>query len=444
MTHARPQPWFRRLLSLVTGIALTAALIAADPLLLAQTPRSSPHWVGTWATAGMARAAQPPAIQGRGQGAQPPRPPLNFNNQTLRQIVHASIGGERVRVVLSNVLGTAPLQIGAAHIALRDKEAAIVAGSDRPLTFSGNPAMTIPAGAVIVSDAVGLAIPAFADLAIDIFLPGDTGAGTSPLTMHNGARQTNYVSSPGNHAGEGDLPVMTTTPSWFFLARVEVTAAEQVGAVVTLGDSITDGYNSTPNTNNRWPDHLARRLGQAAGTKMAVMNVGIDGNKVLADGNGVAALARFDRDVVAQTGATHLVVLEGINDLGLARDNPEPSAADIIAGYKQLIERAHARGLKIYAGTLMPFEGATFAGYWTAQKETTRGAVNEWIRTGKAFDGVFDFDAVVRDPSEPMKYLPKFDSGDHLHPNDAGYEAMANAIDRQVFKTAARGTPRSQ
>ena len=442
MIPSRPQPWLRRFSSLVTGIELAAALVAAGPLLLAQPGRSQ-HWVGTWATAGMARASQPPPTQGRGQ-ATPPRPLLNFNNQTLRQIVHASIGGDHVRVVLSNVLGTAPLQVGAAHIALRDKEAAIIAGSDRPLTFSGNPAMTIPAGAVIVSDSVSLAVPAFADLAIDIFLPGDTAATASPLTIHNGARQTNYVSATGNHVGEADLQNTTTTPSWFFLARVEVTAAAQVGAVVTLGDSITDGYNSTPNTNNRWPDHLAKRLGQAAGGQMGVMNVGIDGNKVLADGNGVAALARFDRDVVAQTGATHLVVLEGINDLGLARDNPEPTAAQLIAGYKQIIERAHARGLKVYAGTLMPFEGATFPGYWTAQKEATRRSVNEWIRTGKAFDGVFDFDAVVRDPSQPMKYLPKFDSGDHLHPNDAGYEAMANAIDRKIFKAVARGNSRSQ
>src|SRR5262249_22505410 len=245
-----------------------------------------------------------------------------------------------------------------------------------------------------------------------------------------GALQTGFVSTSGDHVGEADFPVMTTTQSWFFLARVEVMAPESVGAVVAFGDSITDGTRSTPDSNNRWPDHFARRLA-AQNIRMAVLNEGIAGNRVLGDGAGVSALARFDRDVLAQTGATNVVVLESINDIGLARTNPTPTVADLIAGHQQLIERARARGLKIYGATLTPFEGAA---YWTTEGEAKRQAVNEWIRTSKAYDGVIDFDAAVHDPGAPTKLLPQYNPGDNLHMNDAGYEAMANAVDLALFK----------
>jgi lysophospholipase L1-like esterase len=339
------------------------------------------------------------------------------------------------------VFGTAPLAIGAAHIALRDKGAAIVPASGRVLTFGGNPTTTMAAGAVAVSDPVNLNVSPLADLAIDVYLPGDTSATMSPLTVHAAAWQTNYVSPPGNHAGTADMPVQTTTSyvradglqssSWFFLSRVEVMAPERVGALVTFGDSISDGTHSTQDTNNRWPDHLARRL-VSQNIKMAVLNAGIGGNRLLDDGPSVSGLARFDRDVLVQTGATRVVVLLGINDIGNARQSPSPSAADLIAGHKQLIERAHALGLKIYGATLTPFEGAN---YWTPEGEAKRKALNEWIRTSKAYDGMIDFDAVARDPSHPARCLPRYDPGDHLHLNAAGYQAMANAIDLELLKT---------
>jgi lysophospholipase L1-like esterase len=407
--------------------ALGLATLVSLGAQLAAQGSATERWVGTWATAAVSAPSQPPA-----QGQQPALNAVStsINNQTLRQIVHTSIGGQRVRVVLTNAFGTRPLAIGGAHVALREQGGVIVAGSNRPLTFGGAATATIPAGAVLVSDGVNLSVPALGDLAIDIFLPGDTRATPSPLTVHSGARQTNYLSSTGNHLGARELPGATTTSSWFFLGRVDVVAPDRAGALVTLGDSITDGFNSTPDTNNRWPDHLAKRL-IAAGGSVGVLNLGIDGNRVLMDGAGVSALARFDRDVLAQAGVTHVFVLEGINDLGIValfKDGPRPTTEELIAGHRQLILRARARGLRVLASTLLPYEGTTFPGYWTPEGETIRQAFNQWLRTGKEYDGIVDFDAVIRDPSAPTKMLPKFDSGDHLHPSDAGYQAMAEAF----------------
>ncbi len=468
--------------TVAAATALATPLLLSDPSALAQNGNAD-HWVGTWATAVVTRPqagqaapqglgapvtpqcfGQAPTTQtaaasaaitttvppapapttaaggpgagpggGRGQGGgggRGPAAPLNFNNQTLRQIVHTSIGGDRVRIVLSNAFGTSPLAVGAGHVALREKDAAIVKASDRALMFGGSPSVNIPAGAVVVSDPVALTVPASADLAIDMYLPGDTTASPSPLTTHAGALQTNYVSAPGNHAGDADMPEAATTAAWFFLSRVEVSAPQQVGAVVTFGDSITDGTRSTVNTNNRWPDQFARRL-QAQKINMGVLNQGIAGNRVLGDGAGVSALARFDRDVLAQAGVTHVIVLESINDIGIARDNPCPSARDLIAAHTQLIERAHARGIKMIGATLTPFDGAA---YFTSEGEAKRQALNEWIRHGKVYDGVVDFDAAVRDPNAPAKLQPQFNPGDNLHLTDAGYQTMANAIDLALFK----------
>jgi lysophospholipase L1-like esterase len=440
------------------------ALTILRPDLIAQT-KNGEHWVGTWATAVVARpmgalglgpfgrggpspqaaASQAPAPQPSqpatppaadappappAQGRGPAVPPLNLNDQTIRQIVHTTIGGERARVVFSNAFGTGPLTIGAAHVALRDAGARTVVQSDRTLTFSGAQSTTVPPGAVELSDPVNLTIPTMTDLAIDLYLPGDVTASVGTVTTHTGALQTNYVSPTGNHAGVADMPVTTTTASWFFLSRVEVTAPEQVAVVVAFGDSITDGTRSTIDTNNRWPDQFARRA-LTSNMKLAVLNEGIAGNRVLSDGAGVSALARFDRDALVQTGVTHIIVLESINDIGLARENPSPSVDDLIAGHKQLIERAHARGIRIYGATLTPFEGAAYA---TTPGEAKRQALNQWIRTSKAYDGVVDFDAAVRDPSNPAKILPQFNPGDNLHMNDAGYQAMANAVDLALFK----------
>jgi len=408
---------------------LLVCLMAANTGALARSSRSVEHWVGTWATAPVARPQDAQSPPGGGAAVAP----LNFKDQTLRQIVHISVGGERVRVVFSNAFGTVPVVIGAAHISIRAKDAAIQPMSDRPLAFSDSATTTIPPGAVIFSDPVSLAVPALTDLAIDIYLPGDTAA-PSPLTTHSRARQTNYVSQDGNHAGETDLPVQTTTTSWFFLSRVEVDADKKAGAFVMFGDSITDGYNSTPDANGRWPDDFAKRLTDRSGKlDVGVLNLGIDGNRVLTDGFGISALARFDRDVLAQTGVTHVVVLEGINDLGITPP-PRPSVADLIAGHLQLIQRAHARGLKILGSTLLPYEGTIFPGYYSPEGDATRQKFNEWIRTSKAYDGFIDFDAVMRDPSHPARILPQYDSGDHLHPNDAGYAVMANSINLGLFK----------
>ena len=441
----------------VIAAALATILFAPRPAMPAQG--AGEHWVGTWSTSEVGRPQTPPppapafppfmtnqcppapapapvaAPQGQ---AFAPLPFIHFTNQTLRQIVHTSIGGSKARVVLSNAYGTEALTIGAAHIALRDKEAAIQPTSGRPLTFSGRPTITIPANAVVYSDPVDLTVPQLGDLAVDLYLPGNTNT-PSPLTMHNGAFQTNYVSETGNHAGKATLPVVGRAQNWFVLSRVEVTAPESVGGLVTLGDSITDGTRSTPDANNRWPDYFARRLlSQAAPIRMGVMNAGIAGNRVISEGAfnaGINALARFERNALGQPGVTHIVVLEGINDIGQARQNPTPTAEDIIAGHKQLIDRAHTRGLKIYGATLTPFYGAA---YYTEVGEAKRQAVNEWIRTSKAYDAVIDFDKATRDPNDPRTFLAAYDSCDHLHPGDAGYKAMAEAIDLALFRTSSR------
>jgi lysophospholipase L1-like esterase len=370
-----------------------------------------------------------------------PLPFVHFTNQTLRQIVHASIGGTKVRVLISNAYGSAPMTIGAGHIALRETEGSIQQASGGPLTFSSRATMTIPAGATVYSDPVNLTVPAMADLAIDLYLPGNT-SGATMVSMHNGAFQTNYISETGNYVGKVTLANAATIQNWFLLSRVEVVASDAAGAIVAFGDSITDGTRSTPDTNNRWPDHLVRRLlGQ--GLKLAVLNAAIAGNRILSEATvppdvdvravaqGVNALARFEHHALSQPGITHIIVLEGINDIGIARQNPTPTAEDLIAGHKQLIEQAHTRGLKLLGATLTPFYGAA---YYTEVGETKRQTLNEWIRTGNAYDAVIDFDKVTQDPDNPQMFLPQYDSCDHLHPSDAGYKAMADAIDLSLFK----------
>lgn len=377
---------------------------------------SNQRWVGTWSA----------ALHSPNPGAGMTNP--GFDNQTLRQIVHSSTGGRQVRVRLST-FGANALVIGAAHIALRDAGEAIVPGSDRTLTFSREPSITIPPGAPVLSDPVDLDVPALSDLAISIFVPEKTG----PATWHFQAQQTSYISPPGDFTASVVMPVASTTRAWFWLAGVEVLASKPTGAIVILGDSITDGTMSTAESNNRWPDHLARRMMAERGNEMGVLNAGITGNKLRNDVIGPNGLARFDRDVLTQTGVTHVIVLLGNNDF-LFVFNPAEAVHEnqIIEGYRQLIERARAHGLKIYGGTLTPFEG--FAPFSSPANEAKRQAVNAWIRASGEYDAVIDFDEVVRDPNSPSRLLPLFDSGDHLHPNDLGYEAMAKAIDPKLFR----------
>ena len=435
----------------IVGAGVLGLLLAAVAADLARAQPPAGHWVGTWSAALVGRPQSPPPPAPPGPppfmpSACPvvtpppgstlaPQPFAQLTNQTLRQIVHASVGGSRVRVVLSNAFGSAPVTIGAAHVAMRSKDDAIQAPGGGPLTFSGRPSITIPANAIAYSDPLALTVPRFADLAIDLYLPGTTST-VAPVTLHGASHQTNYISDTGNHAGAPKLPTVATVQNWFFLSRVEVDASDAPGVIVAFGDSITDGTASTLDANGRWPDLLARRLLASGLSAPGVVNAGIGGNRLISEGAynaGINALARFDTDALSQTGATHVIVLEGINDIGNARRNSTPSAADLIAAHTQMIERAHARGVKMIGATLTPFWGAN---YYTDDGEAKREAVNTWIRTSGVYDGVIDFDKATRDPNDPRKLLPAYDSCDHLHPSDAGYKAMADAIDLGLFKSS--------
>jgi lysophospholipase L1-like esterase len=360
---------------------------------------------------------------------------LEFNEQTLRQIVHITLGGGSFRVRLSNVFGKQAVTIGAAHLALRDGGHKIAAGSDRKLTFSGRPFISIPAGALVVSDPVELKAPDSADLAVSLYLPGGPAPAT---TVHYSAMQTSYVAA-GDVTGSAELTEPANLGSWVYLTGVDVVAPLTSAAVVTLGDSITDGARSKSDANGRWPNILANRLlAQRGKTRLSVVNAGIGGNRILHDGAGSpgpsygpSALARFERDVLAQPGVKYVIVLEGVNDIGHpgggAPMSEDVTAEDMIAGLRQFIELAHMRGLKIFGATITPF---TTAG---SPKDLKRQAVNQWIVTGKAFDGVIDFDKLVRDPAQPSRILALYDSGDRLHPNDAGHKAMGEAVDLSFF-----------
>ncbi|HTW73326.1 MAG TPA: SGNH/GDSL hydrolase family protein [Steroidobacteraceae bacterium] len=356
-------------------------------------------------------------------------------------IVRTSIGGSRVRVQLSNAFGAAPLPIGAAHIALSGAGSAIVAASDRVLTFSGQPSVLIPVGAEVLSDPVDLRIAPLTRLAVSVYVAGQTADPTEHLTgLH-----TTYISGTGDFTAAASLPDASTRQSWYWLSGVDVLAPSGTGLIVAFGDSITDGVNSTPDTDRSWVGQFAQRLlaGSARGN-WAVIDEGISGNRLLNDGIGTAALARLDRDVFSQPGVRWLIVLEGINDIGFphlpgVQSAGEVTARELIDAQKQIIERAHLRGIRVMGATLTPFGGAA---YYSDSGESVREAVNQWIRTAHAFDAVVDFDAVVRDPQNPRYIRTSFNDTDHLHPNDAGYRAMADAIDVAVFGSrAARASP---
>jgi lysophospholipase L1-like esterase len=346
-------------------------------------------------------------------------------DQTLRLVVRTSIGGDRVRIRLSNEYGDRPLVIGAAHIAVRDSAASIVPATDRTLTFGGRPAVRMLPGAVVVSDPVALDVPALRDLAVSLHL-----ADSSRLsTRHQLALQTSYVGHGNVTAGRTFAPD-TTLEIWPYLVGVDVINPSVAGVIVTLGNSITDGARSTRDANARWPNVLAARMLRGGEPVRAVVNAGISGGRVLTYGAGPSALARFERDVLATPGLTHVILLEGINDIGRSAIDGV-TAEDIIFGYRQLIARAHDRGIAIFGATLTPAGPRT---NYTPALEAKRAAVNAFIRTSGAFDGVIDFDAVTRDPANPLQFLPAYDSGDHLHPGDAGYRAMGEAIDLALFR----------
>jgi lysophospholipase L1-like esterase len=375
--------------------------------------QSDSHWVGTWA------AAPAPSEAG-----------VMFNNHTLRMNPRISLGGSGFRVRISNAYGTRPLTIGTARIAVRDQGPAIVAGSDRTLKFGGSVGTVIAAGTVAFSDPVELGAPALSDLTVSIYLPGEVLANFAITGRY--ARQTNYISPAGNFAAERVMPVGNLTDQWFFLCGVDVVAPAEAGGVVALGDSLTDGNISTIDAFCRWPDQLARRLVERGSRPIGVMNNGLGGNRILHDLRGDSGLKRFDRDVLAQPGVTHVIVMLGTNDLRnrWAKPEEEVTGEQMIAGLQQMAVRAHSAGIKIIAATLTPFGNETFmANAWNPTREKHRVAVNTWIRESGAFDGVADFDAAVRDPEIPTQMAARWDCGDGLHQSDAGYCHLADAID---------------
>jgi lysophospholipase L1-like esterase len=383
------------------------------------------HWVGTWAAAPM--AAKNPGGKLGGEGTE---------GTTLRQIVHVSIGGSSLRVVLTNEFGEDPLTVSAAQIALSAGGGGIVAGSSIQLSFSGRTSVVIPPGALVVSDAAEIKVTPLSDVAVSLFVPDQP---VSVISVHNSATATSYM-VPGNAVTETTLTEAKPFYHWYFLKGLDVLGDAASAAVVAYGDSITDGAHSTRDKNTRWPDVLAARLVANKKTaKIGVLNEGISGNRVLHDNAGPSALARFDRDVLSQDGVKYLIILEAINDIGHAYDPKKPydlvSADDLIAGYVQMIERAHAHGIKVFGATLTPYGGA---GYESPAGEDVRQSVNKWIRTSGKFDGVVDFDKATLDPKNPAAMLPAYNVlgttvPDHLHPNDDGYKVMGDSIDLGLF-----------
>jgi lysophospholipase L1-like esterase len=398
-------------------LGLTTACVAAD-------------WVQTWGVAPL-----PPS---QAMGPIPGTP--SFDNQTIRQTLRVSLGGQKIRIRFTNEYGAKPLLIGRARIALADSAGNPVPGTEREVRFAGKPSTTIPAAAPYLSDPIDLPVKALSELTLSVYLPQATGLCTCHLT----GMQDAFVSDTGDFTDQAFKPKQTVQLR-AFISGVEVQRPAGGRAVVVLGDSISDGIGSTVNANHRWPDLLAKQLDQGQGT-WGVVNMGISGNQVLNDGAGQSALARFDRDVLSVPGVRTVIIFEGVNDLGISFGHFEGPMAEamkamasggkvtsdsMIAGYRQLIARAHARGLKVIAATITPYGGAS---YYSAQGEAVRTAINTWIRTGHEVDGVIDFDAAMRDPAQPTQIRDGFHAGDHLHGSDAGYRAMAAVIDMGLFK----------
>ncbi|MEO6966325.1 MAG: SGNH/GDSL hydrolase family protein [Acidobacteriaceae bacterium] len=438
--HGRTRNASYRLAAGFFALAMATVLLTAPASYAAQARSSSP-WVATWGAAMVAESLDSaPDVSGK----------------TIREIVPTSVGGGHVRIWLSNRFGAVPLHIGAVHIAIsrngsagvypdgrQDLSAdgsAIQAGSDRTLTFNGTGSIVIPPGAEVVSDSVALDVPALSDMAISIYLPDHT----MMTTEHSGARQISYAAT-GNMTNTPDLAGKDwRVHSWYFLSGMDVEAPGD-SAVVAIGDSITDGTRSTENENHRWPNYLATRLAADAATKKAgvlgVVDVGIGGNRVLLDGHGPNAVSRINPDIVARSNAKYVIVLESINDIARFTTDDQPYR-DLVqhleSGIAQLAAQAHQHGMKVFGATLTPYQGC---GCYSEEGEAVRAAVNQWIRTSPVFDGVVDFDKAVRDPENPLHYLVRFDSGDHVHPNDTGYKAMADSIDLNLFTATAATDP---
>lgn len=414
-------------ISALTAAATLAAALVAMPFTAARAADGA--WIDTWSA-----ATQPvwkPDFLAN------PTFPRNLWNQTMRQVARISLGGSQVRVILSNEFGEEPMTIGEAHVALAGEAGSIQEGSDRALTFGGQSSISIPPGARVISDPADLDAPALSSVAVSLYFPNVTPS----TTMHFDGRQTAYIVA-GNKTGDATITPDSTTTSRLFLAGIRVDAPEGARSIVTFGDSITDGDGTTADANTRWPDFLAARLQAESDVPTSVLNEGISGERVLTDRMGINALARFEEAVLLHPRVDTVIFMMGINDIGwpdmlLDPHGVPPSAADIIAGYKQLIDRAHDHGIRVIGATLTPFNdafgGGPLAGYYNDEKEAQRVAVNDWIRNGGDFDGVIDFEKVVQDPANPNKIRPDWDKGDNLHPNDAGYQAMAESIDLSIL-----------
>ena len=396
--------------------ALVLAGACARPTMQSPQPVAS-RWFATWTASPSDAGPRPPrdSID---------RTPTLFDH-TVRMIVRTSIGGDNVRIRLSNEYGDRVLVIDAAHIAVRDSGSSIDPSTDRSLTFGGRSSLRLRPGAIIFSDPVALPVPALRDIAVSLHLADSVRL----ATRHALALQSNYVRR-GNVAGARVFAADTTLVVWPFLVGVDVTNSAATGVIVTIGNSITDGAASTRDANARWPNILAQRLLASTEPMKAVVNAGISGGRVLTYGSGPSALARFDRDVLMTPGLTHVILLEGINDIGRSAVDGV-TADEIISGYRQLIVRAHERGIVIIGATLTPASPRT---PFTPALEAKRAAVNAFVRSSGEFDAVIDFDAITRDPANPLQFLPSYDSGDHLHPGDAGYRAMGNANDLTLFR----------
>jgi len=406
----------------ILGSIAAAGMLAVLPPSVA---KESSIWVGSW-------ACSPQLVEPQNR---PPDPGLAGN--TLRQVVHVTLGGGELRLRFSNEFGSTPLTLDSVHIALPAAAApgSIQQETDHAVTFNGKPSVAIPGGALMFSDPIAFMVAPLSDLVVT-FKAGDV---PTAITGHPGSRETSYLAA-GDDVSAATLTSPVTTDHWYILDGVDVKANANAAALVTLGDSITDGRGSLTNQNTRWPDDLARALAaDRKYTGVAVLNQGIGGNRILRDGLGPNALARFDRDVIAQSGVRWVLVFEGVNDIGgtrAATDNGQTStvAEQIIDAYQQFIVRAHTHGLRIYGATITPF-GKSF--YFNASTEAARQTVNAWVRTSGQFDAAIDFDKAARDPKEPDQLAPDLDSGDHLHLNSDGYKRMAAAIDLKLFSKEA-------
>jgi lysophospholipase L1-like esterase len=424
----RTRALLRRLLPTSLLVLAVSASMAASPTGVGEaneTPRQG--WVGAWSAAPLR-----PDLVGTSAGATLSR--TGLEDQTVRQVVYLHLGGSHVRVRLANTFGTQPITFAEVRVALQDAGATNVPGSDRRLTFGGQGAVTIPVGAEAYSDPAALTVRPLQSLAVSLYASAPSG----PATWHPLGAQTLYLAI-GNRTADIDgaaFGAPSGLAGRYWLTGVDVAVSAPAAAIVALGDSLTDGFASTPNANNRWPDHLARRLHERSGSRLSVLNAGVAGNRVLSDtATQQNVLARLPRDVLVQDGVRYVILLAGINDIGTAcMGTAQTVAEQVIAADRQIIAQARIKRLTVFGGTLMPFKGTTlFPGYYCEAGETDRQALNTWIRTSGEFDGVIDFDRALRDPIDAQRLSPAYDSGDHLHPNDVGYKAMADAIDLGLF-----------